>query len=112
MLDCLRNSHKQFVPFVGVVLLVLLVLKTGGVLFSMYPEKHRIEIDMSTDAEDTETEESIDTDKMMYFLLTDAHAMISLSAQDKAPMFNYYRCYYITDHFETIPSPPPDHGVI
>ncbi|ASZ13165.1 hypothetical protein CK934_20470 [Chitinophaga sp. MD30] len=91
---------------------MLLVLKTGGVLFHLFPEKHRVQIDISTDTEDNENEESTETDKLICLLLTDTHTISSLSEQDKAPMHNTYCCNYTTDHFDTIPSPPPDNSMI
>lgn len=73
-------------------------------------------MDMSTDAEDTESEESIETDKLydkkICLLSIDTHSISFLSEHDKAPMYNNYRCDYISDHFDTIPSPPPDNAVI
>lgn len=111
MLNYLRNGNKFIVQTISIFVLSLLALKTGNLLFSIFPCKYQIVNNICIDAEEAENDDHKELDKP-YSKLTcviDGERTDSpLLEQQKKAIRNRHRTLSIVKHFGVIPSPPPD----
>ncbi|WP_437918902.1 hypothetical protein [Sphingobacterium sp. LRF_L2] len=115
MLGTLRNGNKYLLQFISISLLMLLALKTGGLLFSLFPGKHQLVSNVTLDIEESEKDENKEIDKRygkLVCLITFTDHNITPVERYKKLIRNKYRIFSIEEHQEIIPSPPPDNIVV
>lgn len=111
MLNELRNRNKFIIRVVSIVLLALLALKTGGLLFSLFPGKYQVVASMTIDTEETENDEHKEIDKpcsKLLCLLTEYGHVFPVVEPDNRTCKNRDIILAIVEHYGIIPSPPPD----
>lgn len=111
MLNYLRNGNKFIIQFISIFVLGLLALKTGNLLFSIFPSKYQIVANMCIDTEETENDEHKEIDKpysKLTCLIVNEKSDSPTVEQQKKTIRNRHRTLPILEHFGVIPSPPPD----
>ncbi|WDF69759.1 hypothetical protein PQ465_05105 [Sphingobacterium oryzagri] len=111
MLNYLRNGNKFIIQFISIFVLGLLALKTGNLLFSIFPGKYQIVNSICMDTEETENDEHKEIDKpysKLSCLIEGEKINSPLLEQQKKAIRNRHRTLSTVDHFGVIPSPPPD----
>lgn len=109
MLTSLRNTF--LIQLISSFLLALLALKTAGLLFSVFPDRSvlytSVPIDMDA-AECDESQELKNSSGKLVCLLADQQLGLSAVEQKIETPKISRRILFITEHFNIIPSPPPD----
>ena len=113
MLQYLRNTF--FVQLLSTFLLALLALKTSGLLFSVFPDKNCIISSMPIDADASETDENHEIKKTsgkLVCLLSDYFQNVPVEERSISSLRKKPNILFTTDHFDSIPSPPPDNYAV
>lgn len=112
MLNYLRNEQKYILRLLSILILSLLALKTGNLLFSIFPNQYQLISKTTLDnVDETEVEDHKEIEKPYSKLncLIDDEKGLTLSEQLLTTKKTERRFKLsLTENFGRIPSPPPD----
>lgn len=115
MLSLLRDGNKFLIRFISVFILGVFLLKTGSLPFSIWGGKCWVAAGAALDAaEEAEQEEHKEGNKKNYSklacLIVDAMPDMRIAEHYRKFSRGGYETPRVIEHFDTIPSPPPDQG--
>ncbi len=109
MLTSIRNTF--LIQLISSFLLALLALKTGGLLFSVFPDRSSMYSSVPIDIDSPECDESQEIKNAsgkLVCLLTDQQLSLLASERKVEAPKGSRRILFVAEHFDVIPSPPPD----
>ncbi|GHE41882.1 hypothetical protein [Sphingobacterium griseoflavum] len=105
----LRNT--LLTRLVGLFLLVLLALKTAGLLFSVCPEQRAMYLHVPTDVDNAESDDMQDIKNAtgtLVCLIADHQISVAMFGFSVEKVTTRKHILFVNEHFNVIPSPPPD----
>ncbi|QNL51772.1 hypothetical protein H8S90_09435 [Olivibacter sp. SDN3] len=95
----------------SLLLISLLALKVGLTISTLKNDKSVNIVKIYTDAEKSEKGEKKDTEKQhktYEYLTSDNRQTLETAGKKLKKCIRRYNCFYSIDHFNSVPSPPPD----